>query len=386
MALIICTECKKEVSDKATTCIHCGCPLSQPQLSHQPEQYNNYRNPSQQKQHNQPSTPLQQFSKPLGRGVRNFATGFFVLIFALIFVGFILETCSGGSSSSQSTPASNRQSGNTSTTINGNTSTPTSSSRPIPTSEQINIPAGGIVLFNEDGMVVSVVGVNRNRSGLITEIQFEVENNMKEEYNIRNRPNVWSVISVNNLTFQGHLSARVMPGRKSSERIRLDSDEVELFDLRDVYSLTMQFQTDRPNDTFMMKDILVYPPSNVVVAEGEHGNDFLGRGSLVFSSEVADVYSFGIRRNVFLYYADFVVHNKTDRDLRFCFGGLSIDGFMDSGFETSEDVYAGTYRIFSVGLDSSDIREIEFMLREEGFLEIFSSESKDIGLVNVIYD
>lgn len=28
MALIKCSECGKEISDKATTCIHCGCPVS----------------------------------------------------------------------------------------------------------------------------------------------------------------------------------------------------------------------------------------------------------------------------------------------------------------------------------------------------------------------
>ncbi len=28
MALISCPECKKEVSDKAESCPHCGCPLS----------------------------------------------------------------------------------------------------------------------------------------------------------------------------------------------------------------------------------------------------------------------------------------------------------------------------------------------------------------------
>lgn len=30
MALIKCPECGKEVSDKAQTCIHCGCPLGKP--------------------------------------------------------------------------------------------------------------------------------------------------------------------------------------------------------------------------------------------------------------------------------------------------------------------------------------------------------------------
>ena len=28
MALIKCKECGKEISDKATTCIHCGCPIN----------------------------------------------------------------------------------------------------------------------------------------------------------------------------------------------------------------------------------------------------------------------------------------------------------------------------------------------------------------------
>lgn len=27
MSLIICSECGKEISDKATACIHCGCPI-----------------------------------------------------------------------------------------------------------------------------------------------------------------------------------------------------------------------------------------------------------------------------------------------------------------------------------------------------------------------
>lgn len=30
MALIKCSECGKEISDKATSCIHCGCPIEKP--------------------------------------------------------------------------------------------------------------------------------------------------------------------------------------------------------------------------------------------------------------------------------------------------------------------------------------------------------------------
>ena len=38
MALITCPECGKEVSDKATTCPNCGCPLQQSQQTIQVEE------------------------------------------------------------------------------------------------------------------------------------------------------------------------------------------------------------------------------------------------------------------------------------------------------------------------------------------------------------
>lgn len=33
MALIICPECKKEISDQASVCPNCGFPLSKPELT-----------------------------------------------------------------------------------------------------------------------------------------------------------------------------------------------------------------------------------------------------------------------------------------------------------------------------------------------------------------
>lgn len=42
MALINCPECGKEISDKASHCIHCGCPINQPQETPAPTpKYNN---------------------------------------------------------------------------------------------------------------------------------------------------------------------------------------------------------------------------------------------------------------------------------------------------------------------------------------------------------
>ena len=34
MSLIICSECGKEISDKATVCIHCGCPIKKDETPH----------------------------------------------------------------------------------------------------------------------------------------------------------------------------------------------------------------------------------------------------------------------------------------------------------------------------------------------------------------
>ena len=34
MSLIICSECGKEISDKATACIHCGCPIKKDNSPH----------------------------------------------------------------------------------------------------------------------------------------------------------------------------------------------------------------------------------------------------------------------------------------------------------------------------------------------------------------
>lgn len=39
MALIICSECGKEISDKAHACIHCGCPVEQSSHNTEPTSY-----------------------------------------------------------------------------------------------------------------------------------------------------------------------------------------------------------------------------------------------------------------------------------------------------------------------------------------------------------
>jgi len=40
MALIKCPDCGKEITDKATNCVHCGCPINIPKSSHDDENVN----------------------------------------------------------------------------------------------------------------------------------------------------------------------------------------------------------------------------------------------------------------------------------------------------------------------------------------------------------
>ena len=40
MSLIKCSECGKEISDKATACVHCGCPVSKPNPEQKPIDFN----------------------------------------------------------------------------------------------------------------------------------------------------------------------------------------------------------------------------------------------------------------------------------------------------------------------------------------------------------
>ena len=40
MALIKCPDCGKEITDKATNCVHCGCPINIPQSSYDDENVN----------------------------------------------------------------------------------------------------------------------------------------------------------------------------------------------------------------------------------------------------------------------------------------------------------------------------------------------------------
>jgi len=391
MALIICPECRKEVSDTAAACIHCGYALAMSQAPVM--QPNPYYNQQHQHGNNQPYYPQHQYAPPQQLPNQNpqrpvkkkKILPILLIVFAVIVVIIIISSLASHVDKSETEQVPDNPLNTTNSQQDSSDNIQSNSPAPVPPEDvTINIPDGGLIMFDEDDIIVTVTAVNRSRAGHVTDIRFLVENNNDEEISIRIAPNFWSVIQINNLTFSAHFSTRVMPGKRSEERINLDSTETELFDLRNIYSMTIQFQTDEPNDSFMMENIYLYPPSTIIISEQKQNGSFLSNGILVFESDGADVYAFGLRRG-YINRADFVVKNKLGHDARFKFGGLSVDGLMSDRLEESEDVYSSTYRVVSVVIDSLDVNEIEFVLREEEFLQILSMSSNDLGIVYVLY-
>lgn len=89
MALIICSDCGKEISDKATTCPNCGCPISTSQTNAQPKQDNVH--------YARPAGNLLKQEKPKKK-----RTGLWVVIgIIVLFVG--CGSCLGGSETGDST-------------------------------------------------------------------------------------------------------------------------------------------------------------------------------------------------------------------------------------------------------------------------------------------
>lgn len=251
---------------------------------------------------------------------------------------------------------------------------------------EVQIPAGGLVIFDKADLVITVTSVNRDRNGYVTDIDFTITNNGTEEKSVRTVPNVWSVVKINDFTFKANLDATVAAGKTAREKLRLDNDEAKLFGLKDVFEITMQFQTYK-TENYIMKNIVKYEPSTITLSQ-DYTHDF-NNGNLVFSNQAADIYSCGF---ISTYHSDkavFVVKNKTGSDRKFCFASLSTNGFMNKEDEVSEDIFNDTYRILYVPLDEDfskdNVKEIEFTLKTSAFLDIISTRYTEYDTVTVNY-
>jgi len=253
----------------------------------------------------------------------------------------------------------------------------------------IEIPQSGLVMFNQDNIIISLTKIDRDRSGYVTDIELLIENNGNMEKNVRTTPNVWSVVKINNITFKSTFAVAVTPGKKATSKLNLDSDEVKLFDIKNIYGVSIQFQTDDPSNNYMITNAKVYDPSYLKIADIPEYGDF-GGGKLVFTNDKADVYACGFTSSIIYKEAVFVIKNKAGYDLKYDLASVSIDGYMSGQTEQSGDIYNDTYRAFYVPLDDKyknvDVGEIEFTLKEEDFLSIISLNKTDVGVVTIDYN
>lgn len=81
MALINCPECKKEVSDAAKNCPHCGYPINQ-QKAEVVAEVIDIALPD--------PTPLGPIEKHVGRGIVLIVIGIFALVLGLVTIGLIV--------------------------------------------------------------------------------------------------------------------------------------------------------------------------------------------------------------------------------------------------------------------------------------------------------
>ena len=251
----------------------------------------------------------------------------------------------------------------------------------------VNIPDGGIVIFDEDGFVVTVMQVNRGRDGYVSDIDFTITNNGEDEKSIEtvNRNFVSSAIKINNFSLRDSLSSTVSAGKAARENVNFSSQDMGLLGIKDVYDITMQFEIYESVD-FVRKNVVEYEPATIVISENNHP-DFIN-GNLVFSNQQADVYACGFYSGWLLTEAVFVVKNKTDNDAWFGIESVSVNGIMNDD-EGRGDIYKDTYRIFRVTLEDdfneTNVNEIEFTLRMGEFQSIVPSRKEEIAIVTVAY-
>nr|MDA8228386.1 hypothetical protein [Desulfitobacterium hafniense] len=81
MALIKCTECSKEVSDKAAACPNCGCPVS-----NQLNKFQNLHGDSTVDNDITPSPQTGHKSKPVGKSSRNMLVPVIVMLVLAVLI------------------------------------------------------------------------------------------------------------------------------------------------------------------------------------------------------------------------------------------------------------------------------------------------------------
>jgi len=314
-----------------------------------------------------------------------------ILCFAVLAIASIEEDTPVAPTESITTPqavtdadSTDVQESDVSDENNNETPSPTEDDTP-----RVEVPDGGLILFDDDNMVVTVTGIQRNRSGFVTEIEFLIENNGAVERSIEtlNRNFITTAVSINNFSIATSLSADVAPGRAARDRMRIDRSDAELFELRNVYKITAEFET-YTRDGLARTDKLSHEPSTVIIQENDLPE--FTNGNFVFANEDFEVFSAGFSSGFLSYSAIFVIRNTTGNDYNFSLDGINVNGIMNESTRGSNgNIFNNTYRVFSIRLDddvnANDVREIEFRVEVGDFNTVVAFNTEYLATVVIEY-
>ncbi|MDR2599752.1 MAG: TMEM14 family protein [Oscillospiraceae bacterium] len=284
--------------------------------------------------------------------------------------------------------------GNNNTNQPANNDDNNSTTDPTPQAPSgVEVPDGGIVWFEEDGIVITVMKINRNRDGYVSGIDISVENNSTDDIGVGvlGKGMVLTAVKINNQYSIGTgFGVNVAAGKIAKTEIDIDRDDaVRLFEIKNVYEITADIITYNFGDV-IATGVVEYGPHTLTIAQNTSGSSF-NNGTLIFSNEHTDVYAcnFSVswlgRTSAF-----FVLKNKDSTDFIFKLEKFSINGIMEDRWTNeSGRIYSNTYRIFKVLLSEDysedNIKEIEFTISTSSFTDMISLYGDPIGVVTVMY-
>lgn len=311
----------------------------------------------------------------------------FILVSIVIFFAIVLtNSLSGKNVKTDTEPDSSAE-----TPIAESETTETAA--PIKTSvaNRIEIPADGLVIFDNDGILITATSIQRASDGLITGLDVLLENNNDIEKVICFWPDaaLGGPITVNGYSMKTHFNETVAAGKKSKAKIEFDSDTVELLQFENLYELVAPFGTYESRDDLMKHNITTYKPETIKLG----ALTIESAGELIYNENGIEVYKCGFKNSVFSSNsAIFVIKNNLGSDKRLNIESVSVNGLMN---DTSEfiDIFDSTYSVLLLPLryddgkkyDEGNVDEIEFTLKSNEINNFFSFDSETIGIVAVSY-
>lgn len=401
MSMIICDECGKEFSDKASSCPNCGCPI-----------FNS--TPIQQPYINQNPPTKSQNTTPKNLKKKNSVLSTWAAICAIFtctsFIGFILglidlskkddtEKHTGSwfaiiffaimcvlSLITSTNNTENEDVGSTQIVTENNVNNnnennaPQNTEKPIEiveTEEKIEVKLSETVVFDEKDVKIYVKSIEEQSKEYLVNFQIENNSSLNLGFNARSY-SVNKIMTNNNIYDMGY---DVAAGKKTVAQLKINKSVLEELNIKEVKNIDIliwAYDNDKHYKEFETNQIFI--ETNL-----DDGNYYIPAGASVYDKDGIKIdyinnydgkYSFCINNNTGNYF-DFDVENitindYTSSDLDFDLIGVIVLNGCSSIFsiEPSEDF---------MKLNSIDkIERIEFNLEVRPLESYYSDFSTDV--------